>query len=594
MDKLHYQRLLPILCAGLIGILLALASFGRPAFSALTDQELEERYTQARQAISALEKSPQKKLRQRWQPLIDQFQEIYKQSPQTPWGERAMFMVGRIYYRLHQWSGLESDLDLSLDHLTRFVNHYPQSPLADDALFLSAEITFQQKKNPEKARQLLQSLMTTYPQGDMRKKAEELLAQVDKGTSLKETPQSLPLENPYSEEPRKETAEPEAGPKYPQITGLRHWSTPQYTRVAVDVAEKISFRHRLLKKDPAIEKPERLYLDLYPARLVKGQISPLTIEDGLLRGARIGQYDASTVRLVLDIESIKGYKIFFLENPFRLIVDVTGKEKAAAARPPELPSKDQKLSLAQQLGLGVRRVVIDPGHGGKDKGAIGHNGTLYEKDLVLKIAKRLSQRLHQELKLQTFLTRDTDRFIPLEERTAIANTKNADLFVSIHVNASPNPLAEGIETYFLNLASDEESIRVAARENATSNKRIGELQKILKDLMLNTKIDESSRLANHVQQNLILCLNEKFGPVKNLGVKQAPFYVLIGAQMPSVLVEASFISNPKESERLMQDDYIEQVVDGIMKGLDSYIRESKLAGIKEDPGSRKPPFLSKK
>ena len=252
------------------------------------------------------------------------------------------------------------------------------------------------------------------------------------------------------------------------------------------------------------------------------------------------------------------------------------------------------MSLAQQLGLGVRRVVIDPGHGGKDKGAIGHNGNLYEKDLVLKIAKRLSQRLHQELKLQTFLTRDTDRFIPLEERTAIANTKNADLFVSIHVNASPNPLAEGIETYFLNLTSDEESIRVAALENATSNKRIGELQKILKDLMLNTKIDESCRLANHVQQNLILCLNEKFGPVKNLGVKQAPFYVLIGAQMPAVLVEASFISNPKESERLMQDDYIEQVVDGIMKGLDSYIRESKLAGIKEGPGSRKPPFLSKK
>ena len=181
------------------------------------------------------------------------------------------------------------------------------------------------------------------------------------------------------------------------------------------------------------------------------------------------------------------------------------------------------------------------------------------------------------------MTRDTDRFIPLEERTAIANTKHADLFVSIHVNASPNPLAEGIETYFLNLTSDAESIRVAAMENATSTKRIADLQKILKDIMLNTKIDESSRLAGHVQQNLVQSLNDKFSPIKNLGVKQAPFYVLIGAQMPSILVETSFISNPKESERLMQDDYQDQIVDGIFRGVDRYIKETKVGRGQPNP-----------
>ena len=191
----------------------------------------------------------------------------------------------------------------------------------------------------------------------------------------------------------------------------------------------------------------------------------------------------------------------------------------------------------------------------------------------------MAQRIQQDLKIETLLTRGTDCFVPLEERTAIANTKHGDLFVSIHVNASPNPHAEGIETYFLNLATDEESIRVAARENATSTKRISDMQKILKDLMLNTKIDESSRLAGHVQQMVVQALNEKYAPVKNLGVKQAPFYVLIGAQMPAILAEVSFISNDRERERLNQDEYLDQIVEGLLKGIDSYIKEIKLAGV---------------
>jgi N-acetylmuramoyl-L-alanine amidase len=404
------------------------------------------------------------------------------------------------------------------------------------------------------------------------------VAKIDQGSIPLESdnPEDLKEEEPELENkpPRKEE---NPGSASTRITGLRHWTTPQYTRIVVDVNDKVSFRQKLLKKDPASNKPERLYLDLFPARLALGQTAPLTIQDGLLKRARIGQYNASTVRLVLDIESIKGYKVFFLENPYRLIVDVSGKEKLAD-QSIEPAGREKKLSLAQQLGLGVKRIIIDAGHGGKDKGAIGKNNT-YEKTLTLKIAKKLSQKIQQELKLQTVLTRDSDHFIPLEERTAIANTKHADLFVSIHINASPNPLAEGIETYFLNLATDEESIRVAAFENATSSRRISDMQKILKDLMLNSKIDESNRLANHVQHSLVLAMNEKYSPIKNLGVKQAPFYVLIGAQMPAVLVEVSFISNDRERDRLCQEEYLDQVVEGLLKGIDSYIKEIKLAGI---------------
>jgi N-acetylmuramoyl-L-alanine amidase len=544
--------------------------------SASMASEIETKYNQTREAFFALDKSPQKTQRQQWQVLIEEFKEIYKRHPETSWGEKSMFMVGRVAYSLYQWSGMGSDLDLALDHFSRFVNHYPQSILADDALFLSAEIFLQDKKNLEKARETILFLIKTYPKGDMKRRAEELLPKLEKSSLLSETdkPDLFKEEESTVEKKASESAE-RPGKIYPQITGLRHWSTPLYTRIAVDMEEKVSYHQRLLKKDPTIEKPERLYLDLYPARLALGT-SPLTIQDGLLKGARIGQFNASTVRLVLDIESIKGYKIFYLENPSRLIVDVSGKEKTIIP-PIEPPGKEKKLSLAQQLGLGVKRIVIDPGHGGKDKGASGKNG-LYEKDLNLKIAKKLSQRIKQDLNLEVLLTRDSDQFIPLEERTAIANTKHADLFVSIHVNASPNPQAEGFETYFLNLATDEESMRVAAFENATSTKRISDLQKTLKDMMLYAKIDESSRLAGHIQQNIIQALYEKYSPVKNLGVKQAPFYVLIGAQMPSILVETSFISNERERERLGQDDYLDQIVEGLLKGIDGYIKEIKLAG----------------
>jgi len=547
------------------------------------ETDLEQKYQQARQSFLQLEKSHDKSERRSWENVIERFKEIYKKHPQTVWGEKAMFMVGRAAYHLYRLSGEEADLETALDHLSRLVNHYPQSVLADDALYLTALIQLEHRKDPDQARKTLQRLIKDYPKGDMKKRAEELLAARDSKKSAVEplSPSESGGRTTAPDEGGKST-KPEAAPQaLPMVTGLRHWSTPLYTRIVVDVEEKITYRSKLLKKDPATDKPERLYLDIYPARMAP-TIAPLIIQDGLLRGARIGQYDASTVRVVLDIETIKGYKIFFLENPFRLIVDVSGKEKPAEKEGAAVPSdkekeREKKLSLAQQLGLGVKRIVIDPGHGGKDTGAIGKDGT-YEKNLTLILAKKLAQRVKEELNLEVILTRDTDRFIPLEERTAIANTRHADLFISIHLNASLNPQTEGVETYFLNLTSDEDSIRVAARENATSTKRIGDLQKILKDLMLNTKIDESSRLAGHVQKRLVEALNEKFAPVKSHGVKQAPFYVLIGAQMPAVLVEASFLSNDRERERLLQEGYQDQIVEGILKGIEAYIKETKITG----------------
>jgi N-acetylmuramoyl-L-alanine amidase len=217
-------------------------------------------------------------------------------------------------------------------------------------------------------------------------------------------------------------------------------------------------------------------------------------------------------------------------------------------------------------------VVIDPGHGGKDPGAIGPSG-VREKDIVLAIAVKLQAKIRQTLRLEAILTRDSDTFLPLEERTALANTQKADLFVSIHTNAHKNRRIHGVSTYILNVATDEEAARVAAFENSVSAKRISDLEKILNDLMLNSKINESSRLADAVQNGLIKILPDNYSRVKNLGVKQAPFYVLIGAQMPSIMVETSFITNKREEYRLKTAAYQDAIAEGILAGIRDYIKQ---------------------
>jgi N-acetylmuramoyl-L-alanine amidase len=231
---------------------------------------------------------------------------------------------------------------------------------------------------------------------------------------------------------------------------------------------------------------------------------------------------------------------------------------------------DESVSLARQLGLNVRRIVIDPGHGGKDPGCF-HKGGIKEKNIVLKLAKILAKKVEERLHCEAVLTRTRDVFLPLEKRTAFANVKKADLFVSLHINAHKQANVYGLETYFLNIATDERAVMVAARENATSEKNLSDLQAILNDLMLNTKISESSRLAHEVQKGIIGKVRKRYKSVKDLGVKQAPFYVLIGAEMPAVLVETGFITNPRERKRLLSDSYLNSLADGIVSGIEGYV-----------------------
>ncbi len=357
-----------------------------------------------------------------------------------------------------------------------------------------------------------------------------------------------------------------------EIYDLRPYTHPTFTRIAVDVGKLREYH------SDTLFGPDRIFVDIYSAKL-----NPIlhnktvSVENGYVKQIRIGQKNATTVRVVvdLDFEEIKRYRVFHLFDPFRIVIDIhpdyaiLPPEKTVIPAKPADPTK-KGYSLARQLGLGVSRIVIDPGHGGKDPGCIGRKGTL-EKDVVLDVALQLQKILHTETELDVVLTRETDIYIPVETRTVIANQKQADLFLSIHANSNPKQKYSGVVTFYLNFPSDPSVMETVARENATSTKNMSKLSDILGQILREDKIKESTDLAQRVQGRLVKSLASSYKDVTDLGVKSGPFWVLIGGQMPSILVEISHLSNSQEESRLRTDAYKEKIAQGIYSGILEYI-----------------------
>jgi len=500
----------------------------------------KHQYQQANKCYLRLQSSASKqKYRSNWVKCIDQFQSVYQKDPGDPWAPAGLYMTGHMYHELYKTSRNPSDKNDAIDRFEYLLKRYPKS-------------TYRQKAIAD---------LKELPQDPAPVDAEPKEAESDTAPSSSA-----------------DDASPELN--LSMVTGIRVWSNPDYTRVAVDLDNETTFSYRELKKDSSINKPQRIYVDFNNSKLGQHINRVIPIDDDLLTDARAGQYTKDKVRVVVDIKSFKDYKIFSLKDPFRVVIDLWGEgsklaETKAPPSKPVFPDKNISASdLAKQLALGVQKIVIDAGHGGRDYGAPGFTKGVHEKDITLAIAKKLAAKIKEELACEVVLTRETDKYLTLEERTAIANTKNGDLFVSIHTNASRSRSAYGIETYFLNFATDKNAVLVAARENATSTKNISDLESILSNLMQNSKINESSRLAGYIQKSMVGHLESKgYGNIKNKGVKQAPFYVLIGAQMPAVLIETSFISNSRECKRLTLPKYQERLVEGIVKGIFQYIKE---------------------
>ncbi len=533
-------------------------------------------YFKAEAAYRRLRENPRKqKYRDNWLSCIEKFQLVYRHDPSDPWASAGLYMTGKLYRELYRRSYLPADRKEALDSFERLIKRYPKSKYSQRA---AEAIRKMSKNGTHKESVEDKPTQTTNRRTDGPDSGSKPPLSSDKIAAL--------IKDGASEKPLPRRVDPKPGPKA-TVVGLRHWSNPTYTRVVVDADRDTTFTHHLLRRDPDLGKPQRLYVDLNNSRLNQDFQKSIPIDDNLLSNARAGQYTSDTVRVVVDIKSFETYRIFPLKDPFRIVIDIRGENgKTRLAKRTPLPQptvpKGQKVdprTLYEQLALGVERVVIDPGHGGRDYGAPGYLKGVYEKDVVLAISKRVAEKIRKELKCEVIMTRNSDRYLTLEERTALANERDADLFISIHTNSHKDRRAFGIETYILNFASDKEAIQVAAFENATSTKNISDLQTILSDLMKNAKINESSQLASLVQTTICHRLKKNYSRIKSKGVKQAPFYVLLGAEMPSILVETSFISNRQECKRLVDPNYQNHLATAIVNGVGKYIREKKHASF---------------
>lgn len=693
---------------------------------------------------------------------IGEYDFLRREYPGSKYRFQALFTTGQIYKE-----DLGDD-DAARQTFEEFLHRYPHNPLAPAARQALTELN---QPVPDPAKKAIEEAQAA------RKAANARAVQRSEPAPSPDTPEISRAEKMEAEAPRAEkTASPDIEPAelppadipasavlkkksaLPMVTGIRHWSTPDYTRVAIDVDAEVEY------EAGRVPNPDRIFFDLPNTRLASVLVGKsFEVHDGFLKKIRVAQYKPGYTRVVLEVDDVSDYSAFLLPNPYRLIIDIHGRQqqtqteiaranaenapsgqegvtvvekeksyrsvqkanearsaapispaaqptaqdapsprtanlsgsgrtvhkvvvddnddstvaassKPSAKRPaanyshtdeadstgdadsdadvspsskpakskakqtvvsaanqppdplfagpsdssgPELKatsepttaptavavaprSKDAKKtrksaaviasppheasptsfgdrSLTRTLGLKIGRIVIDAGHGGHDTGTIGPDG-LMEKDVVLDVALRLGRVLETRLGADVIYTRDDDTFVPLETRTAIANEHQADLFISIHANSSSDPDARGVETYYLNFTSDPDALEVAARENAVSQRSIFQLQDLVKKITLKDKIDESRELATDVQESLYTGLAGRHSTLRDRGVKKAPFVVLIGANMPSILAEISFLSNPTDEARLETPEYRQKIAEALYKGIAKYA--GGLSGVK--------------
>ncbi len=476
----------------------------------------------------------------------------------------------------------------------RVVRRFPRSGYTDNALWqagglaLLAYERFHDDTDRRNGERRLRLIKTEYP-------ASRFVARVDdqvrsfSAAARPAAPAPPPVESPKP--PPAAVPPPPANPApAPAPAGggtalirrIVRQDLPAGVRVIIELDAEAEYREERLPDPP------RVFFDLKGARVgPELNRDALAVPDTVIRAIRVGQRADNSTRVVIELIVESRYSVFALYDPYRLVVDFDRKGPLApsplAATPPVPPlmpapvvpsrNSDGTFSLARQLGLGVSRIVIDPGHGGHDPGA--QAAGLSEASLVLDVALRLETLLLKEPGVAVVMTRRTDTFVPLDERTAIANRESADLFLSIHANASRNRRANGIETYYLNFATNPEAEAVAARENSASGRTMHNLPDIVQAIALNTKLDESRDLARMVQDAMIRRLKPQYRSVRSLGVKQAPFVVLIGAQMPSVLAEVSFITNKTESSLLGKPTYRQRIAQALFDAVMRYQRSLK-------------------
>jgi N-acetylmuramoyl-L-alanine amidase len=487
------------------------------------------------------------------------------------------------------------DFRVVVNRYWSFVRRYPTSGFSDNALWQAARLSgeafqrFGQDRDKHRAVQLFQWLRDQYPHSSLKADAG---SQADQLEAIADSP--VPAATPAITETT--------------IRAVHREILPDVVRVTVELDREVAFFQERLNG------PARLFFDLKATKTIPSLVdATFRYDSDIVRHIRLGRHPNSTTRVVLDLENVRRYSVFTLYNPYRIVIDAERANRAAAgarevetsgtasavastfaptsqtatvdkpsapipsviAGKPIAPSANSsgKFSVARQLGLGVSRIVIDAGHGGHDPGASAFG--VSESELVLDVTLRLEKLLQEQPGIDVVLTRRTNDYLSLEERTEIANRESADLFLSIHANASANAAARGVETYFLNFALNPQAEAVAARENAASGKTMSSLPGIIKAITLNSKLNESRDFATSVQRSLVRGMRGGNKALKDLGVKQAPFMVLIGAAMPSVLAEISFVTNEQEARLLKLPGYRQRIAESLLAGILRYQQSLK-------------------
>ena len=693
-------------------ILLLLPAVPALARSRHTDSWVRSQFSTAERLREALNGRPTKeRTRRQYQRVINAYREVYYGAPASSKADPSVVAVAELMVEMGRQFDDDTVLRSAIGQYQFLRKEYPGSKYRIDALFTIGEIYKDDLGDNTKARATFQDFLKRYPHSHLADDARAALEQPVQRASLKSSDDSgrkkaVPKTVVDDDQPAdaaeekadktldaKDAKDKEQEGRKPiaRVTGIRHWSTPDYTRVAIDVEQDVKYESQ------RISHPDRIFFDLLDTQLASTLVGKtFDVDDGFLRKIRVAQFAQRKTRVVLEVDELSDYEVFLLPNPTRLIVDIHGKdshgkhvaratdddpdtatkpepkfettkpsantlvvksedekkqENADAARvdefkktakteekdipavvvnpsapkkriveadddddtttvaklePPPVktpvpaptrrksstkatkapvpdmdireaqPTASGDRSLIRALGLKIGKIVIDPGHGGHDTGTIGPNG-LCEKDLVLDVAKRLGKQL-ERLGAEVVYTRSDDTFIPLETRTAIANQQQADLFISIHANSSHDPDARGVETYYLNFTSSHDALEVAARENAVSEKSIHELQDLVKKIALKEKIEESQEFASDVQESLHSGLAARNASIRDRGVKKAPFIVLIGANMPSILAEISFVSNPDDERKLETPEYRQRIAESLYRGIAKYV--NGLSGVK--------------
>jgi N-acetylmuramoyl-L-alanine amidase len=731
-------------CLG--GASLALAVFvvagaTAPAAQARTrhsDGWAREHFASAERMREALNgRPPADRSRRDYQRVLNAYRSIYLGAPASSKADPSVVAVAETLVEMGRRFDDDKILNEAVEQYKFLRREYPGSKYRFDGLFTIGEIYKDDLNDPEAARSTFREFLHRYPHNRLADDARQAITElnIELNREAQAGKAAVAQKAAEKKQPEKSGNDKEAGDssasiadsgkdksselrsgRLPRVTGIRHWSTPDYTRVAIDVESDVKFSSQRL------DGPARIFFDLRDTKLASTLVGKsFDVDDGFLKKVRVAQFVPGRTRVVLEVDNLSDYDAFLLPNPYRLIIDIHGKNgratrvkgddageiasaqadgvalpktspktvsttevsddapasgtavaskklpttvvkkivdaddddpepsappagvarrtaqdltvqvpptrNAVAAKRPVAsdldgdsetsdassaaiesdpgmsrpkpgarllasgrsgsasdfdihearPTAGGDRSLIRALGLKIGKIVIDPGHGGHDTGTIGPNG-LEEKDLVLDVGRRLGKLLETRLGAEVVYTRKDDTFIPLETRTAVANQARADLFVSIHANSSHDPDARGVETYYLNFTSSPEALEVAARENAVSEKSIYELQDLVKKIALKEKIEESREFAGDVEQSLHTGLAAKSPGIRDRGVKKAPFIVLIGANMPSILAEVSFVSNPTDEHHLETSEYRQRIAESLYRGIAKYV--NGLSGVK--------------